>query len=119
MLSQDSACPTAYMQRFCFTLGIVLPLICFFAACGKRRPPLPPVERVPQRTELLSGVQRGNLVILSWPAPRRNASDESVQSIRRIDVYRLAERIRDPLPLTEEEFSARATLIGSVTAEEI
>ena len=89
------------------------------AACGKRRPPLPPVERVPQRTELLSGVQRGNLVILSWPAPRRNASDESVQSIRRVDVYRLAEGIDDPLPLTEEEFSTRATLIGSVSYEEI
>ena len=89
------------------------------AACGKRRPPLPPVERVPQRTELLSGVQRGNLVILSWPAPRRNAPDESVQSIRRIDVYRLAEGVRDPLPLTEEEFNARSTLIGSVGAVEI
>jgi fibronectin type 3 domain-containing protein len=74
---------------------------------------------VPQRTELLSGVQRGNLVILSWPAPRRNAPDESVQSIRRIDVYRLAEGVRDPLPLTEEEFNARSTLIGSVTAREI
>ncbi|PYS79247.1 MAG: hypothetical protein DMF67_00550 [Acidobacteria bacterium] len=88
-------------------------------ACGKRRPPLPPVERVPQRTELLSGVQRGNQVILSWPAPRRNANDESVQSIRRIDVYRLAEGVRDPLPLTEEEFSARATLIGSVPSEQV
>jgi hypothetical protein len=77
------------------------------------------VERVPQRTELLSGVQRGNRVILSWPAPRRNASDESVQSIRRVDVYRLAEAVEDPLPLTEEEFSARATLIGSVGEEQI
>jgi hypothetical protein len=64
-------------------------------------------------------VQRGNQVILSWPAPRRNASDESVQSIRRIDVYRVAERPDAPLPLTEEEFGARATLIGSVPYEEI
>jgi hypothetical protein len=87
-------------------------------ACGKRRPPLPPVENVPQRTELLSGVQRGNQVILSWPAPRRNAPDESVQSIRRVDVYRLAEAVNDPLPLTEEEFSARSTLIGSVPFEQ-
>jgi len=82
--------------------------------CGKRRPPLPPVENVPQRTELLSGVQRGNQVILSWPAPRRNAPPESVQGIRRIDIYRVAERPDDSLPLTEEEFSSRATLIGSV-----
>jgi fibronectin type 3 domain-containing protein len=87
--------------------------------CGKRRPPQPPIERIPQRTELLSGAQRGNQVILSWPAPRRNASDGSVQSIRRVDVYRVAERPNSPLPLTEEEFAARATLIGSVTYEEI
>lgn len=97
----------------------LLPLAVTSFGCGKRRPPQPPVERVPQRTELLSGVQRGNQVILNWPAPRRNASDESVQSIRRVDVYRLAEAVDDPLPLTEEEFSARANLIGSVNAEQI
>ena len=101
-----------------FACALLL-LVFQFAACGKRRPPQPPVENVPQRTELLSGVQRGNQVLLSWPAPRRNASDESVQSIRRVDVYRLAEAVGDPLPLTEEEFSARATLIGSVTSEQI
>lgn len=87
--------------------------------CGKRRPPLPPVERVQQRTEFLSGAQQGNEVILSWPAPQRNAPDSSVQSIRRIDVYRLAERPGAPLALTEEEFAARATLVGSVTYEQI
>lgn len=100
-------------------LALLLPGIMVVANCGKRRPPLPPIERVQQRTELLSGVQRGNQVILSWPAPRRNASDESVQSIRRIDVYRLAEKPRAPLGLTEEEFAARSTLIGSVTYDEI
>jgi hypothetical protein len=91
----------------------------FITGCGKRRPPLPPVERVQQRTELLSGAQRGNQVTLSWPAPLRNAADQSVQSIRRIDVYRLAEKPTAPLPLTEEEFGARSTLIGSVTYDEI
>ncbi len=87
--------------------------------CGKRRPPLPPVERVPQRTEELSGAQRGNEVTLVWPAPLRNASDGSVQSIRRVDVYRVAERLNAPLALTEDEFEAKATLIGSVSYEEI
>jgi fibronectin type 3 domain-containing protein len=91
----------------------------FSTACGKRRPPLPPVERIPQRTELLSGVQRGNQVILRWPAPQRNAPAGSVQSIRRIDVYRLAEKPSAPLALTEEEFAARATLVGSVNDEQI
>lgn len=58
-------------------------------------------------------------MVLSWPAPRRNAPDSSVQSIRRIDVYRLAEKPGAPLALTEEEFSNRATLVGSVTFEQI
>ncbi|HVG35882.1 MAG TPA: hypothetical protein VM911_22710 [Pyrinomonadaceae bacterium] len=84
-----------------------------------RRNPLPPIERIPQRTELLSGVQRGNRVLLSWPAPQRNAPPTSVQSIQRIDIFRLAERPEDPLPLTEDEFAARSTLIGSVTYETI
>jgi hypothetical protein len=98
---------------------IALTFACFVSGCGKRRPPLPPVERVQQRTELLSGAQRGNQVTLSWPAPQRNAPDQSVQSIRRIDVYRLAEKPTAPLPLTEEEFAARSTLIGSVTYDQI
>jgi hypothetical protein len=101
------------------TFAFCLFTFAFLPACGKRMPPLPPIERVPQRTELLSGVQRGNQVILNWPAPLRNASDESVQSIRRIDVYRLAEPTGAPRPLTEEQFGARATLIGSVTYEDI
>ena len=97
----------------------LLLLLFVTASCGKRRPPLPPIENVPQRTEALSGAQRGNQVILSWPAPLRNAPAGNVQSIRRIDVYRLAEKPSAPLPLTEEEFAARATLIGSVTYETI
>jgi hypothetical protein len=106
-------------RKRCLLFAFCLFTFAFMSACGKRRPPLPPTESVPQRTELLSGVQRGNQVILSWPAPRRNAPDESVQSVRRVDVYRVAERANDPLPLTEEEFASRATLIGSVPYEEI
>ena len=99
--------------------GILLLGAVIFSGCGKRRPPLPPIERVQQRTELLSGAQQGNEVILSWPAPQRNAPDSSVQSIRRIDVYRLAEKPGAPLALTEEEFAARSTLVGSLTFEQI
>lgn len=105
------------IKRFTLFFAFCLFTFSFTYGCGKRRPPQPPIERIPQRTELLSGVQRGNQVILGWPAPQRNASSGSVQSIRRIDIYRLAERPDAPLPLTEEEFAARSTLIGSVTFE--
>jgi hypothetical protein len=98
---------------------LFITVISLTAGCGKRRPPLPPVERVQQRTELLSGTQQGNEVILNWPAPLRNAPDSSVQSIRRIDVYRLAEKPGSPRALTEDDFAARATLIGSVTYDQI
>ena len=111
--------PKGKQPQRLLVLAFLLPAVVLVVNCGKRRPPLPPMERVQQRTELLSGVQRGNQVILSWPAPRRNAPDESVQSIRRIDVYRLAEKPRAPLGLTEEEFATRSTLIGSVTYDEI
>ena len=121
-----TACAPPFASRLpTFASSFPILALCLVAfaltlsGCGKRRPPQPPAENVPQRTELLSGVQRGNQVILSWPAPRRNASDESVQSIRRVDVYRLAEGVADPLPLTEEEFSTRATLIGSVGEAQI
>lgn len=111
-------CSPPSLRQLLLLFCLLLTAYCSLS-CGKRRPPLPPVEHVPQRTELLSGAQRGNQVILSWPALRRNAGDSSVQSIRRIDVYRLAEKPDAPLPLTEEEFGARSTLIGSVTYPDI
>lgn len=42
-----------------------------------------------------------------------------MQSIRRVDVYRVAEKPNAPLSMTEDEFAARAILIGSVSYEEI
>ncbi|MBX7172968.1 MAG: hypothetical protein K1X72_18505 [Pyrinomonadaceae bacterium] len=93
-----------------FTL---LALFSFNAACGKRKPPLPPIERVSQRVEI-SGFQRGNQVRLEWTMPARNASDGSVLNISRVDVYRLAEALNSSQSLTEEEFSSRSTLIVTI-----
>lgn len=107
--------------RLRISLFLLLPFaFCLFtSACGKRRPPEPPIEQVPQSTNLLSGAQQGNRVILNWPAPQRNAPTGSVQAIRRIDIYRLAEKPSAPLGLTEEEFAARSTLVGSIDYETI
>lgn len=118
-MSQPNSLSSLGLRPACLILSLLLGISALAAGCGKRRPPLPPLENIPQRTELLSGVQRGNQVILSWPALLRNAPAGSVQSIRRVDIYRLAEKPTAPLPLTEEEFAARSTLIGSVPYEMI
>lgn len=82
-------------------------------SCGKRKPPLPPLPKVSQRAEI-GGFQRGNKVILSWKLPEKNAPANDVQHIKRVDIYRLAERVTSPLTLSEQEFAARSVLIASV-----
>jgi len=92
----------------------LLTLVVFFSlSCGKRRPPLPPIERVAQRVEL-SGFQRGSSVVLSWKMPARNAGKGSVLNISRADIYRIAEPANAPLNLSEEEFATRSVLIATV-----
>lgn len=82
-------------------------------SCGKRKPPLPPVERVAQRVEI-KGIQRGNQILLSWTMAPRNAADGSVLNISRADIYRLTEPANSPLTLSEEEFASRSTLITTI-----
>lgn len=100
----------------CFRHKTALALITIallIIGCGKRKPPLPPVERIQQRVEI-NGFQQGDRVILSWKMPAGNASDRSLLNISRIDVYRLIEPLDSPLSLSEEEFASRGNLISSV-----
>lgn len=96
-----------------FLTAFVFALITINLNCGKRKPPLPPVERVLQKVEI-EGFQRGNRVNLSWVMPARNAESSSILNIERADVYRLAEPIDAPLTLSEKEFSSQSTLIATV-----
>ena len=82
-------------------------------SCGKRKPPLPPEERVLQRAEV-SGFQRGNQVILTWKMPIRNAPKGDVLRIERADIYRLAEPLNAPQALSEEEFASRSLIIATM-----
>ena len=83
------------------------------AGCGKRKPPLPPVEKVVQKVEI-KGFQRGNKIQISWTMAARNASDGSVLNISRADVYRLTEQANSPSSISEEEFASRSTLIATI-----
>jgi hypothetical protein len=94
---------------------IIFVLLIFTGAgCGKRKAPQPPIEKTQQRVEI-SGFQQGNKVNLTWILPAQNVSDQSISSIKQVDVYRLAEPLNAPAALTEEDFASRSTLIGSVS----
>ncbi|HBR56435.1 MAG TPA: hypothetical protein DEA22_03030 [Blastocatellia bacterium] len=61
----------------------------------------------------ITGFQRGSNVVLSWQMPARNASRGSVLNVSRVDIYRLAEPLTDPLTLSEEEFAGRSVIIAT------
>jgi fibronectin type 3 domain-containing protein len=95
------------------SLALLAVVLLTSLSCGKRKPPLPPTERVSQHVEL-SGFQRGDSVLLSWKMPARNAGKGSVLNINRADIYRLAEPANSPIEMSEAEFASRSTLIASV-----
>jgi predicted phage tail protein len=95
------------------TLAFIFFALLIGLSCGKRKPPLPPVEKTTQRADI-SGVQRGNIITLSWNLPAQNTPSGNTLNISRADVYRLAESLTAPLTLSEEEFASRSTLISTL-----
>lgn len=102
-----------HSRRKAALAALALSVLSVAGACGKRKPPLPPTERVMQRAEV-TGFQRGNQVILSWKMPLLNAAEGSVVNIARADVYRLTERLDSPQSLTEEEFASRSQVVATI-----
>lgn len=88
-----------------------------FIGCGKRKPPLSPIERVEQKATI-TAFQRGNQILISWRMPARNADDASLLNINRADIYRLVEPLESNLTLSEEEFASRSNLIATVPISE-
>lgn len=102
-----------HSRRKAALAAIVLVVLNLAGACGKRKPPLPPTEKVMQRAEV-TGFQRGNQVILNWKMPMANADEGSVLHISRADVYRLTERLDAPQSLSEEEFASRSQIVATI-----
>lgn len=95
-------------------LAVLLLITITPLSCGKRKAPLPPVEKVSQRATI-SGAQRGNTVTISWVVPQSaNLSNDNTLKVSRTDIYRLTETFTTPLTLSEEEFASRSTLLASV-----
>lgn len=104
---------TLYFIKTKAALAFITLVMFITLCCGKRTPPVPPVERVSQRA-FISGFQQGNRVVLNWKMPARNSSENDIDYINRIDIYRIADPVSAPQQITEEEFSTRSTLIESI-----
>ena len=64
-------------------------------------------------------MQRGNQVILSWPAPRLVAKEADRSYIARVDIFRLTET-RDQLPVLDpDEFEEKARAVGFLDRAQI
>ncbi len=89
--------------------------ILLLSACGKIGDPLPPIPRAPLVIDELTVSQRGTQLVLSFPIVRTPYSAK----IQQIDIYRLIEPAEDPPGVTEESFSARASIIDTVPGDKI
>jgi len=94
---------------------LLLVIIILFAGmnCGKRTPPVPPIEKISQRA-VISGIQRGYAINLFWEIPENYESKERSSEISRADIYRLVEISSASITLSEEEFASRSTLIATI-----
>ncbi|HSE98675.1 MAG TPA: hypothetical protein VLD57_10460 [Blastocatellia bacterium] len=82
-------------------------------SCGKVGAPVPPA-RIRDRTTELAAVQRGSIVLLSWPAPALTDQESSASYIDRVNIYRLVER-RDEEPVLDPDlYEESAQLIGFI-----
>ena len=86
-------------------------LLPFAFSCGKPGVPIPPV-RVTERTGELSAIQRGDRIVLSWPAPVLVSQESSRAYIARADIYRLVEQRDEELLLDAEEYEQSAQVIA-------
>jgi fibronectin type 3 domain-containing protein len=78
-----------------------------------------PPARFTERTADLSAIQRGNKVMLSWPAPALAAREPQRNYIARVDIFRLKET-RDQLPVLDpDDFEENAQIVGFLARAQI
>jgi hypothetical protein len=94
----------------------VIALACL--SCGKVGAPVAPL-RFSERTSELTAVQRGNRILLTWPAPSLVQDQASRSYIARAEVYRLTER-RDEEPVLDiDDYEEMAEAVGILDRAEI
>jgi hypothetical protein len=88
-------------------------------SCGKKGPPLPPLQITPARIEDVTVRRLGDETYLQFTAPQRNSNGSSPADLRDVEVFGLTGRPIDDRgrPLPDREFVAAATRVQSVEVQ--
>jgi hypothetical protein len=108
----------------------LLAVLLLAAGCGRKLAPVPPVEVVPVRTELLKISQEGSDAVLRFPIPKKTTTGEPLDTLFAVNIYRemlpaSAGAFPPPPPegemrgREEKNFRLRAELIQKLSQTEI
>jgi predicted small lipoprotein YifL len=96
----------------------VLLLLGTLAACGKKGPPLPPLQLTPSRIEDLSVTRRGDELQMKMTVPTTNEDPKhkTPADVASVEVYALTGKPEDPFgnPLTTQDLLKYSTKIGAI-----
>jgi len=93
-------------------------LLAELCACGKKGPPLPPLQLTPSRVEDLTVTRRADEIQVRFTVPSTNEDPKkrTPADVSAMEVYALTGKPEDPFgnPITNAEFLKYATKIGEV-----
>jgi predicted small lipoprotein YifL len=93
-------------------------LLAVLCACGKKGPPLPPLQLTPTRVEDLTVTRRADEIQVRFTVPSTNEDPKkrTPADVSLMEVYALTGKPEDPFgnPITNAEFLKYATKIGEV-----
>src|SRR5437867_988154 len=87
-------------KRVLQILAVAAAAFVLVLACGKKAPPLPPIQIVPEDASSLSVLQMGDTMLFSFIPPSLNTDKKTPLEISRIEIYRMKE-LRTPPTQTQ------------------
>lgn len=101
--------------------GVMLPLVALglLAGCGKKGPPLAPLQRVPARIEDLTLTRSNNEILARFTLPMLNQDGTQPANLAAVELYALSGKPEDPFgkPLSALDFFRYASLVGRIEVE--
>jgi hypothetical protein len=113
--SRSSARSSRRLASWALAAGVTITL----AGCGKKGPPLAPLQRLPARIEDLTMTRSDNEVQARFTLPIANQDGTQPASLGAVELYAISGKPEDPFgnPITAPDFLKFATLITRVDVE--